>query len=354
MELGARRILVTGIGSVIASRLAARLEADDRVAYVGGVDLTEPVEGLTRTEFVRADLSNPLVGKVIESTAVDTIVHLAITAEPQGAGGRSRMKERNVIGTMQLLASAQQAPRLRRLVLKSTTAVYGSSYADPALFREDSAPRTPPRSGYAKDAVEVEGYGRAFGRRRRDVDLTVLRFANFIGPRVETPLTGYLALPVVPTVMGYDPRLQLCHEDDAVEVLLRAVLGHHPGIVNVAGPGIVYLSQAVRMAGKAAVPVPLPLAEALAGAMRRQGRVDFSPEQLAVLRFGRVGDLTRLRTQWGYEPRFSSRAALADFLAAGRVAPLVRPDAVARAEQRFGDVLVSMARRGRALRELVS
>ena len=260
-----------------------------------------------RTEFVRADLRNPLVAKVIDSTAVDTIVHLAITAEPQGAGGRPRMKELNVIGTMQLLAAAQNAPRLRRLVMKSSTAVYGSHYADPALFREDSAPRVPARSGYEKDAVEVEGYARAFGRRRRDVDLTVLRFANFIGPSVESPLVSYLGLPVVPRVLGYDPRLQLCHEDDAVEVLRRCTMECHPGITNVAGPGIVYLSQAIRMAGKPSVPVPLQLADGLAGLMRRGGRLDFSPEQLQVLRFGRVGDITRLRTQIGYEPRFSSR-----------------------------------------------
>ncbi len=144
------------------------------------------------------------------------------------------------------------------------------------------------------------------------MDLTILRFANFIGPSVETPLASYLGLPVVPRVMGYDPRLQLCHEDDAIEVLRRCTMEHHPGINNVAGPGIVYLSQAIRMAGRPSVPVPLQLADGLAGLMRRGGRVDFSPEQLQFLRFGRVGDITRLRTQFGYEPRFSSRSGLED------------------------------------------
>ncbi|MFX9946995.1 NAD-dependent dehydratase, partial [Acinetobacter baumannii] len=92
-------------------------------------------------------------------------------------------------------------------------------------------------SGYAKDAVEVEGYARAFGRRRPDATLSILRFANFIGPGVDSPLTRYFALPVVPTVLGYDPRLQLVHIDDAATVLERATLGDYPGISNVAGPG---------------------------------------------------------------------------------------------------------------------
>jgi UDP-glucose 4-epimerase len=79
------------------------------------------------------------------------------------------MKEQNVIGVMQLLAACQKAPSVRKFVLKSTTAVYGSDYTDPALFREEQTPKVPPSSGFAKDATEIEGYARAFGRRRRDV-----------------------------------------------------------------------------------------------------------------------------------------------------------------------------------------
>ena len=338
-EQAGRRILITGIASPLAARLAERLEADPRVEHLVGVDLREPVQELTRTEFVRADLRNPLVAKILDSSRADTIVHLSITAAPHRAGGRARMKELNVIGTMQLLAAAQKSTRLRKLVLKSTTAVYGSNYADPALFREEVAPGGAPRSGYSKDAVEVEGYGRAFGRRRSDVTLTILRFANFIGADVESPLTRYLALPVVPTVLGYDPRVQLVHEDDAAEILYRSTMEEHPGIYNVAGPGIVYLSQAIRLAGKPSVPVPLPFVSGLAGMMRRTGMVDFSPEQLQFLMFGRVGSIDRVRSEFAWEPAFSTKDALLDFLRSGRVTPLIDETLLYRAEAELGDVL---------------
>lgn len=334
-----RRVLITGISGVLAGQLAARLEDDERVEYVAGLDVREPHHDLTRTEYVRADLDNPLIARILETTRVDTVVHLAVTATPSSAGGRTRMKERNVIGTMQLLAAAQKAQRLTKFVLKSTTAIYGSTYADPALFREDASPRGGGRSGYSKDAVEVEGYARAFGRRRGDVALTLLRFANFIGPTVESPLTKYLALPVVPMVLGYDPRLQLCHESDAVEVLYRSVVDDHPGIYNVAGPGILYLSQAIRLAGKPTVPVILPAVNAIAGLLRRSGRVDFSPDQLAFLQFGRVGDITRLRERFGYEPAFSTREAFADFTASRRIAPLVERDTALRWERELYDFI---------------
>ena len=124
---------------------------------------------------------------------------------------------------MQLLAACQKAPSVRRVVLKSTTAVYGASPLDPALFDETMTPNDLPTSGYAKDAAEIEGYLRGFARRRPDVSTTVLRFANLVGPRIDTVVTRYFALPVVPTVLGYDARVQLLHEEDALAVLERAV-----------------------------------------------------------------------------------------------------------------------------------
>ncbi|MCW2621040.1 MAG: NAD-dependent dehydratase, partial [Frankiales bacterium] len=231
-----------------------------------------------------------------------------------GAGGRSAMKEINVNGTMQLLAACQKAPSVRSLVVKSTTAVYGSSSHDPALFTEDLEPRALPRSGYAKDAIEVEGYVRGFGRRRPEVNLSLLRFTNFIGPTIDTPLTRYFSLPVVPTVLGFDPRIQLCHEDDGLEVLREATLHPHPGIFNVGGSGVLLLSQAIRRMGRPSFPILSPAVSLVAQLFRRAGMVDFSPEQMRYLEHGRVADVSRLRAEFPACPR-PTAAAFADFAA---------------------------------------
>ncbi len=334
-------VLVTGVSRYLGSRLAGLLAADPSIERVIGVDTVAPRReqrpSLGRTEFVRADIRNPLIAKVIASADVDTVVHLNVIATPLGAGGRTAMKEINVIGTMQLLAACQKAPSMRSLVVKSTTAVYGSSPRDPALFTEELAPRSLPRAGYAKDAVEVEGYVRGFGRRRPDVSLTLLRFTNFIGPSIDTPLTRYLSLPVVPTVLGFDPRLQLCHEDDGLEVLRRSVLDGPPGIFNVGGTGVLLLSQALRRLGRPALPVPSPAVSLVARAFRGAGVVDFSPEQMRFLEHGRVADVTRLRGAFGWSPRPTAEA-FADFVGAARP-PLVDPRHVADAEQRLLDLL---------------
>jgi len=334
-----RRILITGIAGTLGGKLARELEQIDEVEEIIGVDVHEPSLELSRTEFLRADLRNPLVARVVTTTEVDTVVHLSTVATPGEVGGRSKMKEQNVIGVMQLLAACQKAPKLRHLVLKSTAAVYGSNFKDPAMFREEHSPSQPATSGFGKDATEIEGYVRGFGRHRPDTTVTVLRFANFLGGEMDSVLGSFFTLPVVPSVLGYDPRLQFVHEEDGVEILRRAVVEEHAGIYNVAGPGQLYLSQCVRLAGRVQIPVPLPLVSAVAGMVRRSKRVDFSPEQLRFLQFGRGMDITRLVENFGYTPEYSTREAFEDFLGRRRIRAILRHDDVVRWERDLYDFL---------------
>jgi UDP-glucose 4-epimerase len=327
---------VTGISRYLGARAAAELAGDESIERVVGVDTIPPTPPLSdrlgRVEFVRADIRNPLIAKVIATAQIDTVLHLSIAATPSvTGGGRSVMKEMNVIGTMQLLAACQKSESVRRLVVKSTTGVYGGSPRDPAAFTEDTEPPSPPRSGYAKDSAEIEGYLRGFGRRRPDVGLAVLRLASVVGPTIKTALTRYLALPVVPTMLGYDPRMQLLHEDDALAVLLQATRGDYRGVVNVAGDGVVTLSQVIRRAGRIGLPVPAPAAGVVGQLLRQVGRLELSPDATRFLNFGRVVDTTRLRTDFGYQPRFDTAEALADYVRGLR--PVVDRDLLGRAEQ---------------------
>ena len=311
----ARVVLVTGVSRFLGARVANTLQADPGIERVIGVDTVPPTESLGRTEFVRVDIRTPGIAKIIASAGVDTVVHLNLVTS--SSGSRSKAKELNIIGTMQLLAACQRSPDMRKLVVRSSAAVYGSSPMDPAVFTERDEPVEPPKSGYAKDAVEVEGYVRGLMRRRSGLAVSVLRFANFIGPGVDSPLTRYLHLPVVPTVLGFDPRLQFVHEDDGVEVLRRMTTEDHPGCYNVAGDGVLLLSQALRRAGRPYLPVPAPSISVLGDMGRRfAGMSGFSPELLRWLTYGRVIDTSALERELSWRPKYSSEAAFADFAAA--------------------------------------
>ncbi|PZS36717.1 MAG: hypothetical protein DLM58_01170 [Pseudonocardiales bacterium] len=215
---------------------------------------------------------------------------------------------------MQLLAACQRSESVSRVVMKSTTAVYGSGPRNPTAFTEEMAAAGQARGGYARDAVEVEGYVRGFIRRRPDIAVTILRLASLIGPTVESPLTRYLAMPIVPTSLGFDPRLQLLHQDDAVDVLRLATIANHPGVYNVAADGVVYLSQAVRRAGRIRLPVPSAAIALVSAVVHNSGVIEFSAEQASFLNFGRVVDTSRLRDEFGYAPRRSTEQALRSYL----------------------------------------
>jgi UDP-glucose 4-epimerase len=308
-----RVVLVTGVSLDLGGRFARLLAGDPAVSRVIGVDVVPPRGDMGDVRFVRADIRNPVITKVIAGEDVDTVVHMSVVATPGTADGRTSMKELNVIGTMQLLAACQKAPGLRHLVVKSSTAVYGSSSGDPAMFTEDMAPKRMPTSGFAKDAVEVEGYVRGFVRRRPDVTVTMLRAANAVGPTVTSPITQYFRLPVVPTVLGFDARMQLLHETDLLGAVRHATTSDVHGTFNVAGDGILMLSQAVRRLGRPSVPVPT-FALSSVGAFVRQARVaDFSPEQIAFLTYGRGVDTTRMREVLGFEPDYTTAAAFEGF-----------------------------------------
>lgn len=337
-----QRILVTGVSRYLGGKLAQRLERDDDVE-VFGVDLEEPAYDLQRSEFIRADIRNPLIVKVVQATQVDTVVHTSVVATPARAGGRAMMKEINVIGAMQLFGACQKSESVRRFVLKSSTAVYGADPAEPSVFSEGMVPVGSSRTGYAKDAWEVENYARNFARRRPDVQLSVLRFANFIGPEIDTPLTRFFRLPIVPTALGYDPRIQFIHEDDAIEILYRAARGDRAGTFNAAGDGVLYLSQAVRIAGKIGLPVIHPLGAFVGSFVRQLGIVDFSPEQLDFLLFGRVADNRRLKEAFGYTPRYSTAEAFRDFVGRARIARMFSEEQAEAWERNVFDVLSRIA-----------
>jgi len=307
-------VLVTGVSRYLGGRFARLLTAEPGIKRVIGVDVIPPLHDIGDAEFVRADIRNPMIAKIITQAEVDTVVHMNLIATPLSAGGRVSQKEINVIGTMQLLAACQKSPIIRRLVVKSSAAVYGSSARDPAMFTEDMGPKSLPRIGFGKDSVEVEGYVRGFSRRRGDVEISMLRLANIVGPGIRTSLTDYFSLPVIPTPFGYDARLQLVHEDDALEGLRLATMGPPVGIVNVSGDGVVTVRQAIRLSGRASFPVPLSAGGLLGQLVKRAGLADFSQDQMRFLAWGRVLDTTRMREVLGLEPKYTTRAAFEDFV----------------------------------------
>ncbi|WFR73754.1 NAD-dependent epimerase/dehydratase family protein [Prescottella defluvii] len=329
-------VLVTGASRFPGGFLVARLAQDPRVERVVAVDAVSPSKDMMRrmgrAEFVRADIRNPLIGKVIRGAEVDTVVHAATVAQAPKSGSRAAMKDMNVIGAMQLFAVCQKAPSVRKVVVRSASAVYGGSPKDPAKFTEEMSARRPPQGGWARDSIEIEGYARGLGRRRPDIAVSILRLAPLIGPRRHGWVARYLSSPMVPRIFGRDARMQLLHEEDALAALERATVAGPAGTFNVAGDGAVMMSQAIRRAGRVEVPMPFALFRSAGRALMGSQMRSFTREQLDYFHFGCGLDTTRMRAELGFEPRWTTLQALDDFVRGTGLTPVIKTEWVDRAE----------------------
>jgi UDP-glucose 4-epimerase len=328
-----RRILITGIASYLGTELARRLEQDPEVEYVAGLDTRKPRASLDNVDFIEADIRNPVIAKLIAPTRVDTIVHNQIVRRPRGEGYSPRKAhDVNVIGSLQLLAACEKADTVRAIVIRGSAGIYGAEPAAPQFFTEDMSRLYPLRTRFQRDVGEIENLFETYRRRHPQVTCTMLRYQPSIGPSHDTQVTRYLSLPLVPTYLGFDPRLQFVHERDALEAFVAAVKNPVRGAVNVAAPGTIGLTRMVRMAGKTTLPLAGPLFPTVTNAGRRVGFVEFSPDFRRLLRYGRAVDTRRLVEEVGFTPRFDAVEAVRDYVrthGGRRLAPSVR-QAVAR------------------------
>jgi UDP-glucose 4-epimerase len=306
------RVLVTGLGTFWGGQLAQVLEADPRVEVVVGLDTTDPKVPLERTEFVRADSSYSILSRIVRATEVDTVLHTHLLVDSTAVSNRT-LHETNVIGTMNLLAAAgTPGTSVRKVVVKSSTLVYGSSARDPNFFREEMRRTGPARTPVERSLLEVEGYLSDFAQDHPDVLVTLLRFSNVLGPELDTPLSRALQLPAAPEVFGFNPRLQFTHTDDVLGALAHAAFGDVPGTFNVAGDGLVTWSDVCAIVGRPRLALPPYGTELAAAALRRLGILDLPPEALDLLRFGRGVDNSRYQDR-GFRYRFTSAGAVEDF-----------------------------------------
>ena len=316
MAAGGSRVVITGVASHWGTELARALERDPSVSYLAGVDTREPKADLEQTEFIEADIRNPVISRILPGLEPEVVVHCGILWYPEPGKPARALHDINVIGTLQLLAACEKCDGLRAVVARGSAAIYGCEGAAPAFFTEDMARRYPLKTRFQRDICELESYFDNFSRRHPGVTCTMLRFQPEIGPGLDQPLARYLTLPVVPTQLGFDPRLQLIHADDATGALAAAARNPVRGPVNVAPDGTISLTRILRLAGRPTVPIPHFMAGAVLGQLGRQlGAADLYNDGIRLLRYGRGCDNRRLIDDVGYVPRYSAEAAVRDFVA---------------------------------------
>jgi UDP-glucose 4-epimerase len=292
-----RVIVITGIRGYWGKRLARRLLDNDDLHLIGLDTEPEKIEGIN---FIQADLGNPLLANLLAAESVDTVCHLDFmpARRPTPAAFNH-----NVVGTIKLLGACARAG-VSQVIIKSSSAAYGARPENPAFLSEDYPLGGSMRLGAIRDLIEIETFCQNFVRQAPDVHVTVLRFAHIIGPTVDSPMAQFLKDQFAPVLLGFDPMMQLIHEDDVLDAFAHAILNGRPGIYNIAAGDLLPLWRLTALAGK----VSLPIFHPLAYAAFRQGR--HMPVYPDYLRYPCVVDTTAMANRLDFRPQFSAYEAI--------------------------------------------
>jgi UDP-glucose 4-epimerase len=308
------RTAVTGIASFLGSRVLRRLVDLRGPDGIVTVDVAAPPAALGVRHHA-LDFTEPASDQrlleLLREEEVDTVVHAAFFTNPRRDAGYAH--ELESIGTLSLLA-ASAAAGVRRVVVRSFTAVYGARGQNPCFLTEDHPLQPNPALAWVRDKLEAEQHASAFARRYAEMSVTVLRFAPLFGPGVRTFYTRIFDHRVVPLLMGYDPLVQLLHPDDAVAAFLAAIDAAPGGAYNVVPSRPLPLLTAYHLAAKVPVFVPHPVAYAGADLLWAAGLGAAPGAFVDYARYPVVADGEKVRERIGFVPRHSSRDALSAYL----------------------------------------
>ena len=298
--------------------MAQALEAKPDVEMILGLGTGDPLVPLERTEFVRSDQKYSILSRIVRATQVDTIVHTFLETNSVAVPSRV-LHEINVIGTLNLLAAAgASGTSVRKVVIKSSTHVYGAAEQDPTWFREEDSRTGPVRTRLERSLLEVESLVRDFADDNPHLAVTVLRFANVLGTDIVTPIIHNLRRRLLPCIAGFDPLVQFVEEDDVVRALEFVTANRVPGVFNVAGEGKLPWSEVASIGCAHLLPLPPVRPRLFAAPLERIGAIRFPPEMEGLVRFGRGVDTSRLR-EAGFEYRYTSAGTVTSFARANNL-----------------------------------
>jgi UDP-glucose 4-epimerase len=300
------RYLVTGGSGYIGGRLVDRLLEQGDTERVIVCDVRSPPRQQAGAEFRHLDVTDAArVRDVVERERPDALLHLAFFVDPIHDEGA--MYAVDVGGTQNVLEAASAAGVGHVLVTSSATA-YGAFPDNPVPLTEEHPVRGLPDYPYARDKAEADRLCQLWALRHPERTMTIVRPCIVFGPTVDNYIVRFFTRqPFQPDLGGPDVPIQFVHEDDLLDALWLLLEGRHAGAFNVAGDGVMTVSETAALAGQPRRRMPARLFRALAAAAWRLRVSEAPPGQIHFLANPWIVATDRLEEATGWRPRHTSR-----------------------------------------------
>jgi UDP-glucose 4-epimerase len=297
-------VLLTGISGNLGRALAKLLHTE---AHVVGID-RRPFAGKPKDiDHHQVDLRKGKAEEAFRHHRVGALIHMGIMHDPRMP--RSEAHSFNVLGTHRILDLCVRHGVGKAVVLSSAN-VYGPRPDNSNFLPEETPLMAAERFSEMRDLIELDMYAQSFMWRHPEVETVILRPVNIVGPTVRNAPSNYLRLARPWTVLGFDPMIQLIHEEDVCRALALALRPGLRGVFNVTGAGEVPLSAILRELGRQPVPVPHPLVRPLVRRAFGAHLTGFPPQEVDHIQYLCVVDGSRFAREAGWAPARSLRETI--------------------------------------------
>lgn len=296
--LGTGPVVITGICGRLGKQVCRLLH---RTRHVIGVDRRPFPDKPKDVEHAQIDIRRKKLKDVLRTGQVEAVIHLGIMHDPRASAAEHHSW--NVAGFAKLLEYVA-AYRIPKLVVLSSANVYGPQPDNPQFLTEDTPLLGGARFSEIRDLIEVDMAAQSFFYKTQDTETVVLRPVHILGTVRNAP-SNFLRLQTVPTLLGFDPMVQVIHEADVVEAIATALLPGKRGIFNVAGPDALPLSRILKILGRATVPVPYSVGKPLVRQLWSLRLTSFPAPELDHIRYVCMVDDQRARQELGFLPKKS-------------------------------------------------
>ncbi|MBM3948016.1 MAG: NAD-dependent epimerase/dehydratase family protein [SAR202 cluster bacterium] len=316
------RIAITGASGYVGSNLIRRLEREDWVKSILAIDirsLPQASAANSKVTFVHHDVLGPL-NDLFKRHGTEAVVHLAFVLQP--GHNEKAICRVNIEGTRGVLESAALAG-VRQVVYLGSTTVYGAHPDNPPLLTEESPVRPVEGFQYGVDKARAETVIQEFSKRHPEIKVAILRGCPVLGPQVDNFISRAFSKPFLVALKGFDPPMQLLHEEDLSDLMTYCITRRISGLYNVAGDGVIRWSEMGRMLGRKLLHLPPAILYGVTGATwRLRLQSDSPPSGLAFIQYPWTASTEKIRRELGVRFRYSSRdawMAFAQRLRGGRV-----------------------------------
>ena len=302
-QAGEGTVLITGMAGRLGRRLVRRLHRYRSVIGMGARDVSRLPLDVT---YETIDPLRSGARKIFAQKGIKAIIHLGVVHNPHA--NHAQAHSRNLLAFQKVIEFAIRH-EIKKVVLLSSANTYGPR-AENAQFLTEKAPLLASGSFSEMHAlVELDMYAQSCFWRNPELELVILRPANILGTVRNAP-SNYLRLPVVTTLMGFDPMVQMVHQDDVVSAIERSLEPGIRGIFNIAGPPPIHISKAIKLLGRRSVSLPYSVARGGLSGLFRLGMSKFPAPELDFIRYVCMVDDSAAREQLGYTPAFDLESTL--------------------------------------------